>query len=207
MGTWMRKIARHETSSVRMPPTAGPTAAPSAPHVTQIAAALDSDPASAGRTSSPAQTAAAPPTAWMHRAASSTSREPAAAATADAAARTTRPPASTRPLVNHRDAYAAGTASSAMTRLNATSTQATEVMVAWNCESTAGRARMTTDESASTTPTPAPTAAIRIRSLMAPRYPLGSGQPGGALAVKRREGRLVGGVELPKRRPNLRNRR
>ena len=68
IGTWIRKIDCQETSSVRRPPTAGPSAAPVAPALAQIAAARRSEPTVAGSSSSAAVTAAAPPSACTQRA-------------------------------------------------------------------------------------------------------------------------------------------
>ena len=56
-GTWIRKIDCQETSSVRKPPTAGPSAAPVAPALAQIAVARRSEPTVAGSSSSAAVTA------------------------------------------------------------------------------------------------------------------------------------------------------
>ena len=67
-GTWSRKIDCQETSSVRMPPTAGPSAAPVAPALAQTAVARRSEPTVAGSSSSAAVTAAAPPSACTQRA-------------------------------------------------------------------------------------------------------------------------------------------
>ena len=63
IGTWSRKIDCQETSWVRMPPSAGPSAAPVAPAVAQIAVARRSEPTVAGSSSSDAVTASAPPIA------------------------------------------------------------------------------------------------------------------------------------------------
>ena len=56
-GTWSRKIDCQETSSVRMPPIAGPSAAPVAPALAQTTVARRSEPTVAGSSSSAAVTA------------------------------------------------------------------------------------------------------------------------------------------------------
>ena len=110
---------------MRMPPTAGPSAAPVAPAAAQTAAARRSDPTVAGSSSSAAVTAAAPPSACTQRATirvESWSERPQAS---PAPAKTASPTAAARPGPTRRATRAAGTAASAITRLNETSTQVT----------------------------------------------------------------------------------
>jgi len=66
----------------------------------------------------------------------------------------TKSPASmTERAPTRRESHAVGTAATASTRLNATSTQATRAIEVENSPSTFGRASTTIEESASTTPT------------------------------------------------------
>ena len=102
IGTWTANTARHDSACVSTPPIAGPTAAPIAAAPTHILTPRSCDLATAGRSSSAAQTTAAPLTAWTQRAAITVSRLPATAAAAEAAAKTTRPAASIRTGPNRR---------------------------------------------------------------------------------------------------------
>ena len=98
-----------------------------------------------------AQTTAAPPIACTQRAATSTSNDGASAHTSEAAAKTSRPAAHTS-RGRRRPMSAAGTATSASTRLNDVMTHATYAISTSNSRRISGRARMTIDESASTMP-------------------------------------------------------
>ena len=108
-----------------MPPTAGPSAAPVAPAVAQIAVALLSEPTVAGSSSSTAVTAAAPPSACTQRAAIRVLSCSEAAQARPAPAKIARPTAAARPGPTRRAKWAAGTAASAITRLKETRTQVT----------------------------------------------------------------------------------
>ena len=77
--------------------------------------------------SSDAQTAPAPPIACAQRAASSSPIDPASPQMRLASPKQSRPASATRPGPKRRAALAAGSAASASTRLNATSTQVTAV--------------------------------------------------------------------------------
>ncbi len=125
IGTWIRKIDCQETSSVSRPPTAGPSAAPVAPAVAQIAVARRSEPTVAGSSSSTAVTAAAPPSACTQRAAIRVLSSAEAPQARPAPAKTASPTAAARPGPTRRARWAAGTAASAITRLKETSTQVT----------------------------------------------------------------------------------
>ena len=109
------------------PPTAGPSAAPVAPALAQIAVARRSEPTVAGSSSSTAVTARAPPSACTQRAAisvlSSVERPQARLAPAKIAS----PKAAARPGPTRRATCAAGTAARAITRLKETRTQVTAV--------------------------------------------------------------------------------
>src|SRR5512133_1510172 len=153
IGTWTANTARHESACVSTPPIAGPTAAPTAAAPTHTLTPRSCDLATAGSSSSAAQTTAAPLTAWTQRAAITVSRLPATAAAAEAAANTTRPAASIRTGPNRRATIAAGTAASATARLNAVMTHEMPVTVASSAVSMSGSASTTTDASASTIPT------------------------------------------------------
>ena len=124
-GTWMRKIDCQETSSVRMPPTAGPSAAPVAPAAAQTVAARRSEPTVAGSSSSAAVTAAAPPSACTQRARIRVESSSASPQARPAPAKTASPTAAARPGPTRRAISAAGTAARAITRLKEISTQVT----------------------------------------------------------------------------------
>ncbi len=126
-GTWTRKIDCQETNSVSTPPIAGPRAAPVAPAVAQTTVARCSEPTVAGRSSSTAVTAAAPPRACTQRAAISVPSSVESAQARLAPAKTASPTAAARPGPTRRATCAAGTAARAMTRLKETSTQVTAV--------------------------------------------------------------------------------
>ena len=128
-GTWIRKIDCQETSSVRMPPTAGPSAAPVAPALAQTVAARRSEPTVAGSSSSAAVTARAPPSACTQRARIRVESSSATPQASPAPAKIARPTAAARPGPTRRASSAAGTAASAITRLKETSTQVTPAML------------------------------------------------------------------------------
>ena len=125
IGTCSRKIDCQETSSVRRPPTAGPSAAPVAPAIAQIETARRSDPTDAGSSSNTAVTARAPPSACTQRAAISVLSSDEAPQARQAPAKIARPIAAARPGPTRRATWAAGTAPSAITRLKETRTQVT----------------------------------------------------------------------------------
>ena len=152
-GTWMKKIASHEISCVRRPPSAGPKAAPSAPAVAQTTAARRSEPVVTGRISSAAVTAIAPPIACTPRLRSSTSNDGASAQNSDAAAKTARPTSSSTPGARRRTRCATGTATTASTMLNPVSTHATCPIESEKRARMSGSASTTIDESLSTSPT------------------------------------------------------
>ena len=160
-GTCARKIDSHPSSCVRIPPAAGPSAAPSTPAATQVRSAASSLPSACERRSSAAVTSSAAPSAWTHRAPTSTSNEGASPHASDATAKTTTPTmnASRGRLL---ETYAAGTATTASTRLNDVSTHATDVMATSNWPRISGRASVTIEESASARPTATPSSLARI---------------------------------------------
>ena len=126
IGTWIRKIDCQETSSVRRPPTAGPSAAPVAPARRpdggRAALGADRRPAAAPAPRSPP---AAPPSACTQRAmirVESWSETPQAR---PAPAKIARPTAAGRPGPTRRATCAAGTAARAITRLKEIRTQVT----------------------------------------------------------------------------------
>ena len=90
-GTCARKIDSQPSSSVRIPPAAGPSAAPSTPAATQVRSAASSLPFARERRSSAAVTSSAAPSAWTHRAPTSTSNDGASPHASDANAKTTTP--------------------------------------------------------------------------------------------------------------------
>ena len=124
-GTCTKKIACQLIASVSTPPTAGPAAAPSPPAAAHTPTARFSEPATVESSSSAAHTAAAPPTAWPARETSSQVKSGASAQPSEAAANSSRPAEQTTPGANRRDRYAAGTATTASTRLKSVSTHAT----------------------------------------------------------------------------------
>src|SRR4051812_1517375 len=171
IGTCARKMACQLMVSVSAPPMAGPAAAPSAPAPAQTAVARRSDPSSRGSSSSAAQTAAAPPSACTPRATRSMVKLSARPQASDAAANTAMPTMQTICGAWRRARYAAGTAARASTRLNSVSTQVTSSMETSKRSRMSGSARMTTDESASTTPTTAARPAAWARWLIDRRVP------------------------------------
>ena len=143
-----------------MPPAAGPSAAPRMPAATHVRSAGSSPPWSCARRSSAAVTTSAAPTACTQRAPTSTSKEGARPQASDAPANTMLPVTkASRGL--RLETYAAGTASSARTRLNDVSTHATEVIATSNWPRISGSASVTIDESASARPTATPSSRAR----------------------------------------------
>ena len=128
-GTWTAKIAFHEIVWVRIPPIAGPAAAPITLAADHTATARRSLPVAPGRSSSAAQIAAAPPIACTERPASSTPKLGAIAQKSDAPAKTTRPIRQNTAADIRRAMKAAGTATIASTRLKIVSTHATSLML------------------------------------------------------------------------------
>ena len=150
-GAWSRKIHSQPIVCVSTPPTAGPIAAPSTPAATQMRIARSALPSVARRRSSAAVITSAPPAACTQRAATSVSKDGASPQASEAAAKTSVP--TTNATTGRRRAtIAAGTASSASTRLYDVSTHATVVIPTSNSRSTSGSASVTTDESASAIP-------------------------------------------------------
>ncbi len=90
-GAWAKKIDSQPSVSVRIPPIAGPSAAPRIPAAAQVRTALPSEPWISVSRSSAAQTSSAPPTAWTQRAPTSTPNDGATAQARDAAANTSVP--------------------------------------------------------------------------------------------------------------------
>src|SRR6478735_367292 len=90
-GAWTKKIDSQPSVSVRIPPMAGPSAAPRIPAAAQVRTALPSEPWISVSRSSAAQTSSAPPTAWTQRAPTSTPNDGARAHARDAAANTSVP--------------------------------------------------------------------------------------------------------------------
>ena len=92
-GTCARKIDSQPRSSVRIPPAAGPSAAPSTPAATQTLRAPSLlNPAPVRRSSADVTTRAAP-RAWTHRAPTRTSKDGARPQVREADAKTTTPAA------------------------------------------------------------------------------------------------------------------
>ena len=110
---------------MRMPPSAGPSAAPVAPALAQTTLARRSEPTAIGSSSSAAVTARAPPIAWIERATIRVSRLSESPQASPAPAKIASPTAAARPGPTRRATIAAGTAASAITRLKETSTQVT----------------------------------------------------------------------------------
>ena len=110
---------------MRIPPTAGPRAAPVAPAVAQTAVARRSEPTVTGSSSSAAVTASAPPTACTERAMIKVERCSESPQASPAPAKIASPKAAARPGPTRRATCAAGTAATAITRLNETRTQVT----------------------------------------------------------------------------------
>ncbi len=128
-GTWTKKTDCQEISSVKKPPTAGPSAAPVAPAPAQTTAARRSLPTAAGSSSSAAVTAAAPPSACTQRAMIRVESWSATPQATPAPAKIASPTAAVRPGPSRRASSAAGTAASAITRLKETRTQVTPATV------------------------------------------------------------------------------
>ncbi len=95
-GAWTAKIARQSSAWVTMPPSAGPSAAPSVPANVQTPAPRAADPVSAPSTGSAPARRSAAPAPWTQRAAIRKERLPAAAQATDAATKITIPVVSTR---------------------------------------------------------------------------------------------------------------
>ena len=163
-GICTTKIDRHENAHVSNPPITGPSAAPATPAAAHRRAPARSAPVASTRSSRLPTITSAPAAAWAARAAISTPSDGATAHTVVAAAKPNRPPpvaAAGSPRTHTR---AAGTATSASTRLNAISTHATSPTSAPKSRSISGNASVTTPESPSTTATAsdrAPTAPVR----------------------------------------------
>ncbi len=106
-------------------------------------------------------TISAAPSAWTHRAATSTSNDGASPHASEAVAKTTTP--TTNASRGRRlETYAAGTATTARTRLNDVSTHATEVIATSNWPRISGSASVTIEESANASPTATPSSLTRI---------------------------------------------
>ena len=155
-GTWNAKIACQLISWVNKPPAAGPTAIPIRPAAPHATAPFACEPRLRASNSIAPAITHAPATACTHRPAISTAIVGAIAHSSDAAAKPTTPaphtaaaPRAPRPAARR----AAGSTASASTRLNAVSTQETPSTVVSNRRSISGNASVTTEESASTSPT------------------------------------------------------
>ena len=151
-GACTKKIDSQPSSCVRIPPTAGPSAAPAMPARIQMRAAEASDPVAWLSRSSAAQTIAAPATPCSARPATSQSNEGVSAQSSDAAAKTTTPMANVC-TGRRRATNAAGNAETASARLNEVSTHASVEISTSYWARISGSAIVTTDESASTIPT------------------------------------------------------
>ena len=92
-GAWARKMASQPASCVRMPPIAGPSAAPSMPARAHTCAARCSDPSTPPSRTSAVATSSAAPAAWTQRPASNTGKDDANPHASDAAENTTSPAA------------------------------------------------------------------------------------------------------------------
>ena len=134
------------------PPTTGPAAVPITPAVIQRAIPRRSSVAATSSSRQPTR-ANAPPSACTQRAAMSTSIEPASAHAAEAAANTAMPAAHSGAGLRRIVTHAAGTTTTASTRLNAISTHATCATVPSRRRRISGSASVTIAESASTNPT------------------------------------------------------
>ena len=124
-GICTTKIDRHENASVSRPPITGPSAAPATPAAAHRRAPARSAPVASTSSSRLPTITSAPPTAWAARAAISTPSDGATAHTVVAAAKPTRPTAVATAGSPRTHTRAAGTATSASTRLNAIRTHAT----------------------------------------------------------------------------------
>ncbi len=159
-GACSRKIHSQPIVWVSTPPTAGPIAAPRTPAATQMRIARSALPSAARRRSSAAVITSAPPAACTQRAATSVSKDGASPQASEAAAKTSVP-TTNAPTGRRRATIAAGTASSASTRLYDVSTHATVVIPTSNSRSTSGNASVTTDESARAMPIARPSSSER----------------------------------------------
>ena len=158
---------------MRIPPTAGPTEAPTIPASAHTRPAAASLPVASERRSSAAQTTAAPAMPWAARIPTSTSNVGARAQPNDATASATIAAPNTR-FGRRRASHAAGIAASASARLNEISAQASVETSTSYWIRILGSATVTTDESASTSPTERPRSAMRCRGARdtRPRYRL-----------------------------------
>jgi hypothetical protein len=129
-------------------------------------AARATPPAAWPRRSSAAHTTAAPATPWSPRAATSAANEGANAHTSEAAEKTTVPTAKIAGG-RRRAAKAIGTAARARPRLKEVSAHASVPTSTSYRPRISGNASVTTDESASTTPTERPSSATRVRASIA----------------------------------------
>ena len=114
-GAWTMKIARQSSSWVRMPPRAGPRAAPIVPAHAHQARPDVSEPRSAASTGMAPASSRAAPTPWAHRAASRKPNEPAMPAASDDAANTTSPAAVRAPGLMRRPTSATSRAATVTT--------------------------------------------------------------------------------------------
>ena len=158
-GICTTKIDRHENADVSSPPVTGPSAAPATPAAAHRRAPARSAPVASTSSSRLPTITSAPPTAWAARAAISTPSDGATAHTVVAAANPIRPPAVATAGSPRTHTRAAGTATSASTRLNAISTHATSPTSAPKSRRISGSASVTTPESPSTTATTSDSAA------------------------------------------------
>ena len=161
-GTCTRKIDSQPSTSVRIPPRAGPSAAPKMPAATHSRTARPLAPSVNARSPSAAVTSNAAPTACAMRAPTRTSKDGASPQAREAAAKTRVPVAKTARGAL-RATKAAGSATRASVRLKDVSTQATVAMSTSNSRSTSGSASVTIEESASASPTARPIRPDRMR--------------------------------------------
>ena len=122
---------------MRIPPTAGPSAAPRTPAATQIRSGRPRR-SSTGEEIERGVTMSAAPTACTHRAPTRT-RTTARARTRATPPRTPRRPTANASRGRRRATYAAGTATTASTRLNDVSTHATDVIATSNSPRISGQ--------------------------------------------------------------------
>ena len=158
-GICATKIARHENAQVSSPPITGPSAAPATPAAAHRRTPARSAPVASTSSSRLPTITSAPAAAWAARAAISTPSDGATAHTVVAAAKPITPPAVAVAGSPRTHTRAAGTATSASTRLNAIRTHATCPTSAPKSRRISGNANVTTPESPSTTATASDSAA------------------------------------------------
>ena len=162
-GAWTAKIARQSKSSVRIPPSAGPTAVPSVPAVTQIAIARRRSPLRTTSTGSEAPSRSAAPIPCATRPATSASRLFDRAHPIDATRKTPSPASRSEAGRTRRTKGRSAKAATTTARLYAVTTQEISGIVVWSSRNSSGRARTTIEESANATATETARAISRAR--------------------------------------------